>query len=161
VRAPIGGRVCTRPHEPHGPRPCAPHTLLQRVRARRRPVAVVAPWPWAPLAVRAPQSFAPHGPTCPTAVCAPTLATPCAPRPTCPTRPHVHTSTHPHVCAPRPFAPHAPPRLRPRPRPPFPPHKTCAPMEAVRALPRARFLSISLSKLLFILPLGHPGLQLP
>jgi hypothetical protein len=37
----------------------------------------------------------------------------------------------------------------------------CALMEAVCTLPRARFLSISSSKLMFILPLGHPGLQLP
>jgi hypothetical protein len=45
--------------------------------------------------------------------------------------------------------------------PPFAPHETCTPMEAVRTLPRACLLSISSSKLLFILPLGHPGLQLP
>jgi hypothetical protein len=45
--------------------------------------------------------------------------------------------------------------------PTFAPHEMCAPMEAVRTLPRTHLLSISSSKLLFILPLGHPGLQLP
>jgi hypothetical protein len=56
------------------------------------------------------------------------------------------------------------PRSRPTRRlrsPPFAPHETCTPIEAVRALLRARLLSISSSKLLFILPLGHLGLQLP
>jgi hypothetical protein len=44
---------------------------------------------------------------------------------------------------------------------PFVPHEACAPIKAVRALPRTRLFSISSSKLLFILPLGHLGLQLP
>jgi hypothetical protein len=132
------GRGRPRPYVPHAPpRPFTP--------PRSRPHA-----PHGPLAPRVPR---PHGPT---------FVPPRAPR-----APRPHACSHPHVCAPRPLAPHVPPRPRPpstppkRSRPPFVPHETCAPMEAVRALLRVRLLSISSSKLLFILPLRHPGLQLP
>jgi hypothetical protein len=61
------------------------------------------------------------------------------------------------------FTPPPPPRSRP-PRRSSPmrrahPWKPFAPYR-VRTLPRARLLSISSSKLFFIQPLGHPGLQL-
>jgi hypothetical protein len=105
-------------------------------RARTRPSAVHAPLPASPL-----------GRTRPSTVCALGRARPYFRA--CPYyRPHPTTIRAHTVCA---LGRACPTR---RARPP------CAPIEAIHALPRTHLFNISSSKLLFILPLGHPGLQL-
>jgi hypothetical protein len=144
---PSSYEACAPPLE--GAYVCAPTSHVARGRTRSQwgartyaPHGQGRPRPRGAYVRGRPRACASHGrvrprPTRPTTPRAPTRPTADAP----------HGRSRPHDrCAPRPFAP---PRSRPpsapprRSRPPFAPHETCAPMEAVRALPRARLLSIS------------------
>jgi hypothetical protein len=133
--------TCAPPLE--GAYVCAPANAA--VRASYAPpmggVHVRAPWLGAPLCRGRPLAA-------------------CTPSPCAPSAVRTPQGVRAPVRAPR--GVRAPQDMRaPRSRPKRRACPPCAPMEAIRALPRARLLSISSSKLLFILPLGHLGLQLP
>jgi hypothetical protein len=152
-----------RPRQPHGSWPCAPRTCLQwwvctyAPLSRAHLIAVLALLSCLPLQTRAPLHHDRPRPWTPLLLCVPLL--PCVP----------HYRSYPTRCSCPSFAPHetfvpsvgAPRGVRaPHSRPTRRTCPPCAPIEAVRVLPHARLFGIISSKLLFILPLRHPGLQL-